>query len=816
LEPNSEVTLTVEVQNLTTGSVEGYFDVDLYVDPPSPPVTNRPGTSKQWVLGMGPLETKVITHVVTLYGGGLHELWAQVDTSNWVPDEGDETNNIFGPSAVTAASQECTDADGNVVSDRFSEPGPDPDPKWRPAKIGDASVHETTVIEVDGTLSIEANGSGMWDNPDAGGTFLYQPVAGDFVATLKIIQGMSGGAEGPGEQFAKVGLMARASASASSRWVSVMKARDGVQFGFRTGSRGERFANDAPVGSPVWVRLIRSGDSFAGFYSSDGASWVPGTGNGEDGGVTVDLGDNILIGIAALSSSGNPAIAVVDDFEVCFMDADSETCQDYSDDFEGESTAVWSDVDIGTTQPGSSNIDVGTMTVLGNGASLWESDNLHFTYQQVSGNFVATLKVNSGPGQDEWSKAGLMVRGSPAQDSAQVMVMKTRDYGLQFGYRETDGDPNRRFAADTRSSSMPVWVRIVRSGSGFSAFHSTDGANWTYGGSTTADLPGEVLVGLAVSSNTEQQLGRGNFDDFLFCAGDAGAIDPPTVPPEDKPPGLKECVQTIKLGNFEASVITPPWQRNVDAYHASDRKHSGNFSLEFRASVGPRPEYKHLRPWAYQAVDVPGDVLPDTTGTLSFWQLVVPDSEEGRPDPSDRFYLAIRDSAGVTQTTSIPLAQGDTNTPVFQQKVISVETHLEGDRFAGFAAQEMQVAFYGVHNGQPPGTSFYIDDVRFDICTTQPIPEDVPGTASMGGLVEVLLRARPTKMPGIEVWAFARGGDLFRTKTIHDSTYHFYNVPPGIYTIYAEVWMEGILYTSTKEIEVVANERNYAINMLLQ
>jgi regulation of enolase protein 1 (concanavalin A-like superfamily) len=312
---------------------------------------------------------------------------------------------------------------------------------------------------------------------------------------------------------------------------------------------------------------------------------------------------------------------------------------------------------------------------------------LHFTYQQVSGNFVATLKVNSGPGQDEWSKAGLMVRGSPAQDSAQVMVMKTRDYGLQFGYRETDGDPNRRFAADTRSSSMPVWVRIVRSGSGFSAFHSTDGANWTYGGSTTADLPGEVLVGLAVSSNTEQQLGRGNFDDFLFCAGDAGAIDPPTVPPEDKPPGLKECVQTIKLGNFEASVITPPWQRNVDAYHASDRKHSGNFSLEFRASVGPRPEYKHLRPWAYQAVDVPGDVLPDTTGTLSFWQLVVPDSEEGRPDPSDRFYLAIRDSAGVTQTTSIPLAQGDTNTPVFQQKVISVETHLEGDRFAGFAAQ---------------------------------------------------------------------------------------------------------------------------------
>jgi hypothetical protein len=288
------------------------------------------------------------------------------------------------------------------------------------------------------------------------------------------------------------------------------------------------------------------------------------------------------------------------------------------------------------------------------------------------------------------------------------------------------------------------------------------------------------------------------------------------VPPEDKPPGLKECVQTIKLGNFEASVITPPWRRNVDAYHASDRKHSGNFSLEFRANVGPRPEYKHLRPWAYQAVDVPGDVLADTTGTLRFWQLVVPDPEDERPDPDDRFYLAIRDSAGVTQTANIPLAQGDTNTPVFQQKVISVEAHLTGNGFADFAAEEMQVLFYGVHDGQTPGTSFYIDDVRFDICTTQPIPADVPDTASMGGLVEVLLRARPTKMPGIEVWAFARGGKLYRTKTIHDSTYHFYNIPPGAYTIYAEVWMEGILYTSTMEVEVVANQRNYAINLLLQ
>jgi hypothetical protein len=272
-------------------------------------------------------------------------------------------------------------------------------------------------------------------------------------------------------------------------------------------------------------------------------------------------------------------------------------------------------------------------------------------------------------------------------------------------------------------------------------------------------------------------------------------------------------VQTIALGDFEATYITPPWERNTDVFHASDRKHSGNFSLEFRAKLGPRPKYIPLRPWSYQAVGVPGDVLPDTTGTLSYWQLVLP---EATPDPDDHFFLAIRNSAGVTITSGIPLASGDTGIPQFVPSAVDVETYLPGDRFAEFAGQDVQLKFYGVHDDDTSGTSFYIDDVRFDICTVQPVPPDVPGTASIGGLVEVLLGTTPTQMPGVPVWAFAPGGALYRTQTIHDSTYHFYNVPPGTYAIYAEVWVDGILYNAVIDVRVVADERNYGVNLLLQ
>ncbi|UCC62244.1 MAG: hypothetical protein JSV36_15910 [Anaerolineae bacterium] len=51
--------------------------------------------------------------------------------------------------------------------------------------------------------------------------------------------------------------------------------------------------------------------------------------------------------------------------------------------------------------------------------------------------------------------------------------------------------------------------------------------------------------------------------------------------------------------------------------------------------------------------------------------------------------------------------------------------------------------------------------------------------------------------PGTLVWAYRVGVDqLFMTYSIHDSTYHFYNIPPGTYTVFSEVWVgENLHYT---------------------
>jgi len=102
---NVPMTITVGIANLTYSTVEGFFDVNVYVDPGRPPTLGRPGDGLQWVDGIGPLETRNTTFVITLIGLGDHEVWAYVDATNAV-DEGDEDNNRYGPVSTFAGCEE--------------------------------------------------------------------------------------------------------------------------------------------------------------------------------------------------------------------------------------------------------------------------------------------------------------------------------------------------------------------------------------------------------------------------------------------------------------------------------------------------------------------------------------------------------------------------------------------------------------------------------------------------------------------------------------------------------------------------------------
>ena len=90
--PSTIFTMSVVIENLSSASTAELFDVDLYVDPEGEPLPGRMGIVKQWVTGIDPYGTVELNVVMWIEGDGEHEIWARVDTSDYIAEENEENN----------------------------------------------------------------------------------------------------------------------------------------------------------------------------------------------------------------------------------------------------------------------------------------------------------------------------------------------------------------------------------------------------------------------------------------------------------------------------------------------------------------------------------------------------------------------------------------------------------------------------------------------------------------------------------------------------------------------------------------------------
>ena len=80
----------------------------------------------------------------------------------------------------------------------------------------------------------------------------------------------------PSSGWSKAGLMFRNDSTAGSANVSIVAtAGQGVSFQWRSTAGGSSsFTVDGGITAPVWLKLVRSGANFTGYYSSDGINWM--------------------------------------------------------------------------------------------------------------------------------------------------------------------------------------------------------------------------------------------------------------------------------------------------------------------------------------------------------------------------------------------------------------------------------------------------------------------------------------------------------------------------------------------------------------
>jgi RHS repeat-associated protein len=184
----------------------------------------------------------------------------------------------------------------------------------------------------------------------------------------------------------------------------------------------------------------------------------------------------------------------------------------------------WLDQDIGLVgMTGNASYASSVFTIQGAGqgiSSLMTSDSFHFVYQSLPGDGTIVARVVSLTGGSSNEAAGVMIRET-------LNAGATSGYAGFFGldadgifyYRPSTG-ASTTSAGGQGGVSVPYWVKVVRSGSTFNAYSSSNGSTWTQLGATeTLTMAQGVYIGLGVTSNSTSELATATLDNVSITSG---------------------------------------------------------------------------------------------------------------------------------------------------------------------------------------------------------------------------------------------------------------------------------------------------------
>ncbi len=161
------------------------------------------------------------------------------------------------------------------------------------------------------------------------------------------------------------------------------------------------------------------------------------------------------------------------------------------------------------------NPDTSLWSIIAGGAGIGgASDQFNFASTSVTGNATYFAKVTSLSTANAGATAGVMFRdSSDTATAAFADAVVTPTGGVMFQWRTANGGTTG--STTVTGITAPTFVEVVRSGSSFSAFYSSDGVTWNQIGSAeTITMSSPALVGLAVSSSNNASTSTATFSNL--------------------------------------------------------------------------------------------------------------------------------------------------------------------------------------------------------------------------------------------------------------------------------------------------------------
>lgn len=174
-----------------------------------------------------------------------------------------------------------------------------------------------------------------------------------------------------------------------------------------------------------------------------------------------------------------------------------------------EEQAGFSSTDLGASLKGGlRNLGDGGFELYGAGEDIWGTrDEGRFLYQEAAGDFDVTVTLESMEDLEQYSKAGLMIRGSLDVDAPAALITLFASGEAQSPARGVKG--TAMAAPDTQSPGFPVDLKLERRGEKVTAFFRKEAQSWVK--LAEHPLPGlgaKVLAGAVALSHDPQALIR--------------------------------------------------------------------------------------------------------------------------------------------------------------------------------------------------------------------------------------------------------------------------------------------------------------------
>ena len=163
----------------------------------------------------------------------------------------------------------------------------------------------------------------------------------------------------------------------------------------------------------------------------------------------------------------------------------------------------------------------GQLAIDSDGTDMWTgNDEYGAIYRQgaVGSSATATVTVDSQQATSDWAKAGIMFRDDITKAGSSpgyVMIAATPGNGVAMQW---DSDGNGYLDSNINTggtTSYPVHLKLVRNGSAYTGYYSSDGSAWTkVGTATVPSVTATQDAGVFSTSHSSGSIGEADFSGF--------------------------------------------------------------------------------------------------------------------------------------------------------------------------------------------------------------------------------------------------------------------------------------------------------------